>query len=191
MEFRDENGEGEKKKRKRIVCIPGRNRNAFSYQASLPRPISAQVPIAKANILTFYRDSETATRIAARNGIGKSRNLPVKKRDVDRAHASQRTITPRRIFTSDSRMPSATMDFTFSLPANHVRSSFFRGGGREQRARTRSLAILLYWSKKTRRARVYVHARSCMYAQFDEIRNKPSLEFGWNTVEENSYTVQL
>jgi hypothetical protein len=72
-----------------------------------------------------------------------------------------------------------------------VRSSFFRGGGREQRARTRSLAILLYWSKKTRRARVYVHARSCMYAQFDEIRNKPSLEFGWNTVEENSYTVQL
>jgi len=172
-------GRGKKKRRKRIACIPGRNRNAFSYQASLPRPISAQVPIAKANILTFYRDSETATRIAARNGIGKSRNLPVKKRDVDRAHASQRTITPRRIFTSGSRMPPATMDFTFSLPANHVRSSFFRGGGREQRAHTR-LAISLYWSERTRCACVCMcsRGRACTHKSMKFETNRR-----WNSDE--------
>lgn len=39
----------------KIVRIPDRNRNTFSYQASLPRPISAEILIAKANILAFYR----------------------------------------------------------------------------------------------------------------------------------------
>lgn len=49
---------------KKMACIPARNRNVFSYQASLPHTISVEIPIGKANILTFPEDSEAATNIA-------------------------------------------------------------------------------------------------------------------------------
>ncbi|KYN02997.1 hypothetical protein ALC62_06091 [Cyphomyrmex costatus] len=65
--------EGEK-----MACIPVRNRNTFSYQASLPRTISLEIPIGKANILTFHQETQEP-RPASQNSIGKSRNSPFKR----------------------------------------------------------------------------------------------------------------
>lgn len=41
-----------------MACIPARNRNVFSYQASLPHTISVEIPIGKANILTFHQKTQ-------------------------------------------------------------------------------------------------------------------------------------
>lgn len=81
-------------------------------------------------------------RSASWNRIGKSRNSPFKRYEPAARRASdQRTITPKRIFTS-GRMHATGYgagEFTFSLAAHRIMaflpfSSFFFRGGREQRA---------------------------------------------------------
>lgn len=113
---------------KKMACIPARNRNVFSYRASLPHTISVEIPIGKANILTFHQKTLNP-RPASRNSIGKSRNSPFKRYEpVVRRASDQRTITPRRIFTS-GRMHAigySAGEFTFSLAAYRIiRFSFF------------------------------------------------------------------
>ncbi|KYM86567.1 hypothetical protein ALC53_04028 [Atta colombica] len=51
-----------------MACIPVRNRNTFSYQASLPHTISVEIPIGKANILTFHQETQEL-RPALQNSI--------------------------------------------------------------------------------------------------------------------------
>lgn len=136
-------------KTKKMACIPVRNRNVFSYQASLPHTISAEIPIGKANILTFHQKTQKP-RPASRNSIGKSRNSPFKRYEpVVRRASDQRTITPRRIFTS-GRMHAIGYnvgEFTFSLAAYRIiRSpfssfSFFRNAN-NTRMRFHDLLVL-------------------------------------------------
>lgn len=84
---------------KKITHIPTRNRNAFSYQTSLPRPISAKVYRSPKPISLRFTGIQKP-RPASRSSIDKSRNSSFKIRADVRRASDQRTITPWRIFTS-------------------------------------------------------------------------------------------
>lgn len=141
-----------------MACIPARNRNVFSYRASLPHTISVEILIGKANILTFHQETQEP-RPASRNSIGKSRNSPFKRYELAVRRASdQRTITPRRIFTS-GRMHATGYgagEFTFSLAAHRVMQFFlflpFLFSRRSRTTRARGPTICLYWSVKNRQS---------------------------------------
>lgn len=176
---------------KKIARIPGRNRNAFSYRASLPRSISVEIYRLPEPISLRFTGIQKS-RSASRNSIGKWGNSTLRYEPTVHRASDQRTIKPKGIFTSGRMRATIGYScggFTFSLAAHRIMRfsllsflffslSFFL---------SRRSRIWLYWSGK-------IASRVCIRL-VGEIPNKSPLKVRWDTYgkkkELYSYNVNI
>lgn len=107
---------------KKMTRIPGRNRNAFSYRASLPRSISAEIYRSPEPISLRFTGIQKS-RSASRNSIGKWGNSTLRYEPTVHRANDQRTIKPKGIFTSGRMRATIGYScggFTFSLAVHRI-----------------------------------------------------------------------